>query len=58
MRTSMNRRLSCALLLAVAALSAVAAQAPATSSVVRLDPAFDQIVAPGTMVETLKDGFG
>jgi gluconolactonase len=23
-----------------------------------MDPAFDAIVAPGTMVETLKDGFG
>ena len=47
-----------ALLLAVAALVPAAAQAPATGSVVRLDPAFDEIVAPGTMVETLKDGFG
>ena len=33
-----------------------AAQTP--GSVVRLDPAFDAIVAPGTMVETLKEGFG
>ena len=54
----MNRRLPCAVLLAVAALVSAAAQAPATGSVVRLDPAFDEIVAPGTMVETLKDGFG
>lgn len=54
----MKHRLLCALLLAVAALTPAAAQAPATGSVVRLDPAFDEIVAPGTMVETLKDGFG
>ena len=50
--------LSCVLLLAVAALIPAAAQTPGAGSVVRLDPAFDAIVAPGTMVETLKDGFG
>jgi gluconolactonase len=46
-------------LFAAAAIAATAgAQTPAKVSVVRLDPAFDQIVAPGTMVETLKEGFG
>jgi gluconolactonase len=52
----MRNRLLCVLVLAVAARMAAGAQAPGT--IVRLDPAFDAIVAPGTMVETLKDGFG
>lgn len=52
----MNHRLMYGCLLAVAALMPAAAQTP--GSVVRLDPAFDAIVAPGTMVETLKEGFG
>ena len=51
----MNHRLIYVCLLAVAAFMPAAAQTPA--SVVRLDPAFDAIVAPGTMVETLKEGF-
>ena len=52
----MNHRLIFVVLLALAALVPAAAQTP--GSVVRLDPAFDAIVAPGTMVETLKEGFG
>ena len=52
----MNHRLIYVVLLALAALVPAAAQTP--GSVVRLDPAFDAIVAPGTVVETLKEGFG
>ncbi len=43
---------------AAAALAAAGPHAQGKESVIRLDPAFDAIVAPGTMVETLKDGFG
>ena len=54
----MKIRLLCAFLLAAPALIPVGAQTQSKDSVVRLDPAFDAIVAPGTMVETLKEGFG
>jgi gluconolactonase len=45
-------------LLAAGVLMPVGAQTQSKESVIRLDPAFDAIVAPGTMVETLKEGFG
>lgn len=53
----MKTRLLCVLLLA-AALIPAGAQTQSKESVIRLDPALDAIVAPGTMVETLKEGFG
>ena len=53
----MNIRLLCVSLLAVAFIP-VGAQTQSKESVIRLDPALDAIVAPGTMVETLKEGFG
>jgi gluconolactonase len=52
----MTSRLLWVLLLVAIAHMSTRAQAP--GSVVRLDPAFDAVVAPGTMVETLKEGFG
>ena len=52
----MTNRLLWVLLLVAAAHLSTHAKAP--GSIVRLDPAFDAIVAPGTMVETLKEGFG
>jgi len=52
----MTIRLLCVLCLAMASRMSASAQAP--GSLVRLDPAFDAIVAPGTRVETLKEGFG
>jgi gluconolactonase len=45
-------------LLAAGVLMPVGAQTQSKESVIRLDPASDAIVAPGTMVETLKEGFG
>jgi len=45
-------------LIAAGSLMPMQAQTPRTESVIRLDPAFDAIVAPGVMVETLKEGFG
>jgi gluconolactonase len=54
----MTIRSLCVLVLAAVALVPVGAQTPGQGSVVRLDPAFDAIVAPGTTIETLKDGFG
>ena len=35
-----------------------AAQSPQSGATTRLDPAFDQIVSPGTSMETVKSGFG
>ena len=35
-----------------------AAPSPQSGATTRLDPAFDQIVSPGTSVETVKSGFG
>ena len=37
---------------------ALGAQAPQSGSTTRVDPGFDQIVSPGTTMETLKSGFG
>jgi hypothetical protein len=34
------------------------AQTPQSVSTVRVDPAFDAIVSPGTTMETLKEDFG
>lgn len=54
----MKTRLLCVSLMGAAVLIPVGAQTQSKESVIRLDPAFDAIVAPGTMVETLKEGFG
>src|SRR6185436_19405984 len=57
-RVVMRQRLGGVLVLAALALTRAAAQAPAGGSVIRMDPAFDAVVSPGVMVETLKEGFG
>jgi gluconolactonase len=44
--------------LAVVAIVPIGVRAQGAGSVVRLDPAFDAIVAPSTTVETVREGFG
>jgi len=44
--------------LGIFALTPLGAQTPPKESVIRLSPAFDALVPPGAMVETLKEGFG
>jgi gluconolactonase len=48
----------CAAIVNGAIFFAQAAQAPEAGPTIRVDPAFDAIVSPGTTMETLKDGFG
>lgn len=47
----------CAVVLAAVSIVSSGVQALGPGSVVRLDPAFDAIVVPGTMIEVVKDGF-
>jgi gluconolactonase len=54
----MTNRLLATALLAAIGLAPVTGRAQGGGSVVRLDPAFDAIVSPGTVVETLQEGFG